>query len=269
METAVDEFLAAELRAGPDLEVMKNGTFESENIAAELQETEELEEWMIEAIYSDPNVVLYEQDPDRQSNINKSKGRGYYLLYHNSPRPSPQQLLQQSYLRNSSKDQSPTQRVYAEGGVAKSGIHSQESSRKIHLSSTIVNVDNPHLSVLPIRVNRTGTCDGDCPSYPTIALYLRAVQDLYIQQCMNENVAADVAGTTRVPEIQALLDGYRKEYHEKTSTNDVQLLTVNAAYSLSLIKKFLKSSWSRSYKHQNGGSKTQRLIGAPIDYAIS
>ncbi|KAF8938238.1 hypothetical protein BGZ58_001294, partial [Dissophora ornata] len=57
METAVDEFLAAELRAGPDLEVMKNGTFESENIAAELQETEELEEWMIEAIYSDPNVV--------------------------------------------------------------------------------------------------------------------------------------------------------------------------------------------------------------------
>ncbi|KAI8606668.1 hypothetical protein EDD21DRAFT_429979 [Dissophora ornata] len=318
------EFVTAELRAGSDLEVMNNCTFKSENIAAELQETGELEERIIEAIDSDPEVVLYEQDPDGQSNSNnKGKGKATETPRKRKARPMPPRIRKRPAKEvieavadnlttsdntttvastftstvaptvastassavvfaqeQQGSHQSPTQADYGlhNAFTQKEALLRVVSTRKeVQVKSaqvqykkyqehwtlifhsfrpkawcerkrynnydkitrekvlayvaellapqTIVNADNPHLSVLPIRVNRTDTYDGDCPSYPTIAFYHKAVRDLYIQQCVNENVAADIAGTTGEPEIQALLDGYRKEYHEKMSTNDAQQLT--------------------------------------------
>ncbi|KAF9924496.1 hypothetical protein BGZ65_008297, partial [Modicella reniformis] len=47
---------------------------------------------------------------------------------------------------------------------------------------TIINEDNPHLSVLPIRVKATEDYEGDLPSYETFCFYIKGVRDLYIQQ---------------------------------------------------------------------------------------
>ncbi|ORZ06370.1 hypothetical protein BCR41DRAFT_361152 [Lobosporangium transversale] len=130
--------------------------------------------------------------------------------------------------------------------------------RELLAPKVIIDEENPHLSVLPARVHKTESYEGDYPAYPTIAFYLKGIRDLYIQQCSDNNVAANVIGTTRVPEVIALLDGYRKEHHKRTSSQDVLQLTVGAGYPLSMFKKFMKISWSRSYKHLSAVSRTQK-----------
>lgn len=75
----------------------------------------------------------------------------------------------------------------------------------------VIDEDNPHLSVLPVRVRITDDNEGDHPSYSTIAFHVKGVRDLYIQQCMDEDIVADVDGTIHAPDVKALLQSYRKE----------------------------------------------------------
>lgn len=77
-------------------------------------------------------------------------------------------------------------------------------------SETVINEENPHLSVIPIRVNASDDYEGDLPSYSTVMFHIKGVRDLYIQQCINEEKVADPVGTIRTPEIQALLESFKK-----------------------------------------------------------
>lgn len=47
-----------------------------------------------------------------------------------------------------------------------------------------------------------------------------------------------------------------------TKDNDIERLTVEEGYSLADLKRTLKGAWTRSYKHQNGNARSQKILGA-------
>ncbi len=73
----------------------------------------------------------------------------------------------------------------------------------------VIDKVHPHLSIHPIRINATEDFEGELLSMETVQGYIKAVGDLYTQQCMRAEVPTE-KDCIRSPEVNALLEDFKK-----------------------------------------------------------
>ncbi|KAG0302262.1 hypothetical protein BGZ97_002429 [Linnemannia gamsii] len=103
--------------------------------------------------------------------------------------------------------------------------------------------------------------EGDIPSWSTVASHLKGIRDLYIQQCMENDVAPNADSIVRSPGVVALLINFKKLTHRVKASKDIHQLTVDGSYSKSVLKRFLKVCRTMNYVHITGVAKAHKLLG--------
>ncbi|KAK3827863.1 MAG: hypothetical protein J3Q66DRAFT_382745, partial [Benniella sp.] len=140
------------------------------------------------------------------------------------------------------------------------------------VADEMVLADDDSDSIKPIRVHVTDGYEGDLPSPETIDAYVKAVIDLYNRQ-------SDIAGQTtshettfsRTKEVAEIIKKYKRRYHEWKRNQDALRPIVASDHGPGPgdLKQALRTNWTRNYKHQNGGTRTNKIIGARNRMSLS
>ncbi|KAG0275564.1 hypothetical protein BGZ95_008639 [Linnemannia exigua] len=72
--------------------------------------------------------------------------------------------------------------------------------------------NNPHLEILPIRVDSSDNEEGEIPAWEDVVCHISSIRSLYLGQCESNGVCPDIDGTMAQPETVAVISKFRSMY---------------------------------------------------------
>ncbi|KAG0218295.1 hypothetical protein BGX33_007800 [Mortierella sp. NVP41] len=116
--------------------------------------------------------------------------------------------------------------------------------------------ENPHLSILPLRINATIAYDGELPSRTKVNAHIAGVKYLYIEQCLHDGIRPDIKGTIKTNEVLALTAEFYERARASASeipppeTSSPGLHEPTVPPSSSPLQYSLKLLWIKDFKDQ-------------------